>query len=103
VYRIAREIGALTGSLGGLDGLVFSAGIGEHAPAIREMVCARLGWLGVALDQAANRQPKPALISAAESRIEVRVVPTDEEAMIARHTLDLIRRGASNRENLANV
>ncbi len=91
VFRIAREIGALTSSLGGLDGLVFSAGIGEHAPAIREMVCARLGWLGVALDPAANRQPKPALISTPESRINVQVIPTDEEAMIGRHTLDLVR------------
>jgi acetate kinase len=75
VFRIAREVGALTSSLGGLDGLVFSAGIGEHAPAIREMVCARLGWLGVELDQAANLQPKPALISTPASRIDVRVVP----------------------------
>jgi acetate kinase len=95
VYRITREIGALTASLGGLDGLVFSAGIGEHAPAIRDMVCARLGWLGVTLDRAANRQAKPALISAAGSRVEVRVIPTDEETMIARHTLDLIRPGTS--------
>jgi acetate kinase len=90
-FRIAREVGALTSSLGGLDGLVFSAGIGEHAPAIREMVCARLGWLGVELDQAANLQPKPALISTPASRIDVRVIPTDEEKMIARHTRDLIR------------
>ncbi|SDS51522.1 acetate/propionate family kinase [Bradyrhizobium canariense] len=91
VFRIAREVGALTSSLGGLDGLVFSAGIGEHAPAIREMVCARLGWLGVELDQVANRQAKPNLISTPKSRIDVRVIPTDEEAMIARHTLDVVR------------
>ena len=91
VFRIAREIGALTSSLGGLDALVFSAGIGEHAPAIREMVCARLGWLGVELDQVANRQAKPNLISTPKSRIDVRVIPTDEEAMIARHTLDVVR------------
>ena len=54
VFRIAREIGALTASLGGLDGLVFTAGIGEHAPQIRAMVCARLGWLGAVLDEEAN-------------------------------------------------
>jgi acetate kinase len=90
VYRIAREIGALTSSLGGLEGLVFTAGIGEHAPAIREMVCARLGWLGVGLDPAANAQ-NAAIISTPQSRISVRVIPTDEEAMIARHTLDIIR------------
>jgi acetate kinase len=89
VFRIAREIGALTSSLGGLDGLVFTAGIGEHAPAIREMVCARLGWLGVAFDPEANRQ-NAALISTPQSRIAVRIIPTDEEAMIARHTVDTI-------------
>lgn len=89
-YRIAREIGALTSSLGGLDGIVFTAGIGERAPAVREMVCARLGWLGVALDPAANARDA-AIISTPGSRIAVRVIPTDEEAMIARHTLDTIR------------
>ena len=89
-YRIAREIGALTSSLGGLDGIVFTAGIGEQAPAIREMVCVRLGWLGVTLDPVANAQDA-AIISTSESRINVRVIPTDEEAMIARHTLDTIR------------
>lgn len=89
VFRMAREIGALTSSLGGLDGIVFTAGIGEHAPAIRAMVCARLAWLGVQLDPDAN-SGNAALVSTPQSRIEVRVVPTDEEAMIARHTLDLI-------------
>src|SRR5262249_59563270 len=55
VFRAVREIGALTASLDGLDGLVFTAGIGEHAPEIRERICARCGWLGVALDETANR------------------------------------------------
>ena len=96
VFRIAREIGALTSSLGGLDGLVFTAGIGEHAPAIREMVCARLGWLGVAFDREANRQ-NAALISTPQSRIAVRIVPTDEEVMLARHTVDTIRQPAAVR------
>ena len=90
VFRIAREIGALTSSLGGLDGIVFTAGIGEHAPAIRAQVCRRLAWLGVQLDAEANTA-NAALISTAQSRIEVRMIPTDEEAMIARNTLAVIR------------
>lgn len=89
VFRIAREIGALTGSFGGLDGLIFSAGIGEHAPEIRALVCEKLRWLGVMLDPEANCRDA-ALISASSSRVAVRVIPTDEEAMIARHTLDTI-------------
>lgn len=93
-YRIGREIGALTSSLGGLDGLVFTAGIGEHAPPIRTMVCARMGWLGVALDDAANDAGAP-IISAPGSRVVVRVIPTDEEAMIARHSLETIRSGSA--------
>ncbi|MGA9420794.1 MAG: acetate/propionate family kinase [Rhodanobacteraceae bacterium] len=90
VYRIARAIGALTSSLGGLDGIVFTAGIGEHAPRIRALVCARLAWLGVQIDAAANANSS-SVISAPASRIEVRVIPTDEEAMIARHALNVVR------------
>ncbi|MEO8747357.1 MAG: acetate/propionate family kinase [Rhodanobacter sp.] len=90
VFRIAREIGALTSSLGGLDGIVFTAGIGEHAPAIRAQVCRRLAWLGVQLDAEANTA-NAALISTAQSHVEVRMIPTDEEALIARHTLAVIR------------
>ena len=90
VYRIAREIGALTSSLEGLDGLVFTAGIGEHAPAIRAMICARLYWLGVRFDWPANVE-SAALISTSQSSVAVHVIPTDEEAMIARHTLDTIK------------
>jgi acetate kinase len=94
VYRIAREIGALTSSLGGLDGLVFTAGIGERAPAVRELVCARLAWLGVAVDREANAR-NAEVISAPWSRLVVRVVPTDEEAMIVRHTLETVGRAAT--------
>ncbi len=94
VYRIAREISALTSSLEGLDGLVFTAGIGEHAPEIRERVCARLGWLAIALDAEANRR-NAALISTPDSGVAVHVIPTDEEAMIVHHTLDVTRRGAA--------
>jgi len=94
VYRIAREIGALTSSLGGLDGLVFTAGIGENAPEIREKVCGRLGWLAVALDAEANRR-NGALITTLDSDVAIHVIPTDEEAMIVRHTLDVAGRSAA--------
>jgi len=90
VYRIAQQAGALASALGGLDGLVFTAGIGEHAAPVRAMVCARLAWLGVALDERANAA-NAAVISAPESRVAVRVIPTDEETMIARHTLATVR------------
>jgi acetate kinase len=88
VYRVAREAGALASSLGGLDGLVFTAGIGEHAPPVRAAVCERLAWLGVRLDGTANAANQ-GCISTAESRVEVHVLPTDEELMIAMHTRDL--------------
>jgi acetate kinase len=84
-YRIAGEAGALVSALGGLDGLVFTAGIGEHAPVIRAAVCARLAWLGLRLDSAANAA-NAARISTPDSSIDVRVIATDEEAMIAHHT-----------------
>jgi acetate kinase len=90
VFRIAREIGALASSLGGLDGLVFTAGIGEHAPEIRAKVCARLGWLGAELDVEANARDA-AIISLPQSRVEIRVTPTDEERVIAMHTLAMLR------------
>ena len=89
VFRIAREAAALAGSLGGLDGFVFTAGIGEHAAEIRTAVCARLAWLGVAMDPAANTDHSDR-ISTGDSPVEVRVIPTDEEAMIVRHTLETI-------------
>ena len=86
VFRAAREIGALTASLGGLDGLVFTAGIGEHAPEIRSRVCARCAWLGIILDERANAAAGPRICAQA-SRVQVHVIPTDEERMIAEHTL----------------
>lgn len=89
VFRLVREIGALTATLGGLDGLVFSAGIGEHAASIRAAVCARLAWLGVECDAAANADDA-VLISTAHSRVQVRIVATDEEAMIAAHTVQTV-------------
>jgi acetate kinase len=88
VHRIAGKIGEMAASLGGLDGLVFTAGIGERSADIREMVCAKLGWLGAEIDPVANERHAP-VIARPGSRIDIRVVPTDEELMIARHTLKL--------------
>jgi acetate kinase len=85
VYRIRRELGSLAAALGGVDAIVFTGGIGEHAPAIRERVCRDAAWLGVEPDAAANARGGPR-ISASGSRVSVWVVPTDEELMIARHT-----------------
>ena len=83
VHRIVREMGSLTAALEGLDGLVFTAGIGEHSPAIRKAVCDHLHWLGVELDDAANKTVKSGMISALTSKVQVHVVPTNEELMIA--------------------
>jgi acetate kinase len=88
-YRAGRELAALSGVLGGLNTLVFTAGIGEHAPAVRAAICQRAAWLGVALDPAANAA-NAAVISSSQSRVIVRVIPTDENLMIARHTLRLL-------------
>lgn len=92
-YRVAIEAGAMVSALGGLDGLIFTAGIGEHAPAIREAVCTRLAWLGLHLDSAANASDA-ACISMPNSKVEVRVIATDEETMIARHTQTTIQHRA---------
>jgi acetate kinase len=83
-YRLAIEIAGMASALGGLDGIVFTAGIGQHSPQIRSAVCERLEWLGVRLDSAANHASKPC-ISAPDSDVTVRVMATDEEAMIAQH------------------
>jgi acetate kinase len=85
VFRAAREIGALAAVLGGLDGFVFTAGIGEHASEIRSRICARCAWLGVVLDEQANEAGQMQ-ISRDSSRVRVYVIPTDEEKMIALHT-----------------
>jgi acetate kinase len=88
-YRIVREIGSLAAALGGLDALVFTGGIGEHAAPVRAQVCLALGWLGVALDEPANAAHRWR-ITTADSRVDVLVVPTNEEWMIARHTAELV-------------
>lgn len=89
VYRIGRELGSLAAALGGLDALVFTAGIGEHAAPVRARVCRDGRWLGIRLDEAANLSGGPK-ISSADSRVSVWVIPTNEELMIARHTRDLL-------------
>jgi acetate kinase len=88
-YRVSREIGALSASLGGLDGLVFTAGIGEHAPEIRRRVCERSRWLGIDLDLPANERGEEC-ISTPRSRVSVWVIPTDEERMIARRAVEVM-------------
>lgn len=90
VYRIAALAGYLAAVMGGIDGFVFTAGIGENAPKIREAVMERLSWLGLTVDRAANSNGGPRISSSA-SRIACYVVPTDEELMIARHTLDCLK------------
>ena len=90
VYRIGREIGSLAAALGGLDALVFTAGIGEHHPAIRAGVGAAARWLGVEIDPAANQSDGPR-ISTESSRVSAWVVPTDEAKVIAKHTVETLR------------
>ena len=90
VYAMAKYVGAYVAVLGGLDAFVFTAGIGEHSAPVRAALCGKLAWLGVKLDEQANNSNGPR-ISTAESRISVWVIPTDEELMIAQHTLAIIR------------
>jgi len=85
VYRAVRELGSMAAASGGMDALVFTAGIGEHAPEIRSGICSRLSWLGLRLDEEADRRGGP-LISAEDSKVRVWVIPTNEELMIAIHT-----------------
>jgi acetate kinase len=89
-YRIRRELGSMVAALGGLDAIVFTAGIGEHAAPIREAVCRDAAWLGVELDAAANAAGADGL-HAPDSRVAVWRLPTDEEGVIARHTAALVR------------
>ena len=83
VARIRRELGGLAAALGGLDALIFTAGIGENARGIRERVCDGMDWLGIALDPARNACNAP-VISGDASRVQVMVIPTNEERVIAR-------------------
>jgi acetate kinase len=93
VYRIGRELGSLAASLGGLDAIVFTAGVGENSAPVRERVCRDAGWLGVELDRVAN-VAAAARISTAGSAVSAWVIPTNEELMIARHTRALLGAGS---------
>ena len=88
-YRAGLYVGMLAAALGGLDAFVFTAGIGENSPTMRARIAERLAWLGIGLDVTANNAGSP-LISKKDSRIPVYVIPTNEELMIARHTLELL-------------
>ncbi|CAB4242609.1 Acetate kinase [Methylacidimicrobium sp. AP8] len=96
-YQARKFLGSLVAALGGVDLLVFSGGIGEHAPEIRQRICSPLGFLGFQLDPERNRKNEP-VISTDESPAEIRVVPTDEELMIARQTRSLVRSGRASLE-----
>jgi len=88
-FRVAKEVAALASSMGGMDALVFTAGIGENSPEIRAMIAERLEWLGVKVDSEANNN-RQYYIAATDSRVPVFVVPTNEEMMIAKHTINVL-------------
>ena len=89
-FRIGQQAAMMAAALEGLDGFLFTGGIGEHAVAVRAMVCARLSWLGVSLDAAANKRGV-GLVSDVDSRVAVWVMATDEAVMIAEHTLGVLQ------------
>ncbi len=95
VYRISRELGSLAAALGGVDAIVFTAGIGEHAAPVREQICRGAQWLGVRLDAAANTADE-ARISTPDSPTSAWIIPTNEEQMIAKHTLRVVRDHGAN-------
>lgn len=90
VYRIKHELGALCAALGGLDMLVFTGGIGEHAHQIRTAVCEGMEWLGIQIDENSNAQHLD-IISTPQSKVEIKVIPTNEEWVIAKHTHHLLK------------
>jgi acetate kinase len=98
VYRIAQELGSLAASLGGLDALVFTAGIGENSAAVRRRVCQDAAWLGMTLDEEANQAPGSGArcISKPGNRVAAWVIPTNEELMIARHTQAVLQGQAAH-------
>jgi acetate kinase len=101
VYRICRELGSLVAAMGDFDALVFTAGIGEHAPEIRRRVCEKSVWLGLDIDEASNQAGGPCLTKPS-SRTSAWMIPTDEGLMIAQHTARLAatqRQGSSTRQN----
>jgi acetate kinase len=94
-YQARKHLGGLVAAMGGLDTLVFTAGIGEHSAVVRERICDGLGYLGLEVDPGRNAEHAP-IISGASSRVVVRVIPTDEDLMIARHTHRVILEGADH-------
>ena len=94
VYRIGQQLGSLAASLGGLDALIFTAGIGENSAMIRRRVCRDAGWLGIELDEDANQSNASGArcISKADSRVAAWVIPANEELMLARHTQAVLQR-----------
>ncbi|MBO5038897.1 MAG: acetate kinase, partial [Alphaproteobacteria bacterium] len=91
VYSLLKTIGAYVAEMGGVDALIFTAGIGENNPYIRQKLCERLSYLGIKVDENANAQtPAPLEISAKESKVKVLVIPANEELMIAEETYALL-------------
>jgi acetate kinase len=102
VYRVALNAGMLAAAVQGVDGFVFTAGIGENSPQIRAAIAGKLAWLGASLDADANAANK-LLISRRDSRLPIYVVATDEEQMIARHTLALLSNQPASTAEQARV
>lgn len=100
VHRIVREAGSMMAILKGIDGFVFTAGIGENAAEIRKRVCTELAWLGIEIDDEANEQ-NSYVISTKNSSIKVCIIPTNEELMIAQHTFEILNNEDSSSGNLA--
>jgi acetate kinase len=100
VYRVGLQAGLLAAALGGLDAFVFTAGIGENSQSLRARIVETLAWLGGALDPEANAAHATS-IAARDSRIGLYIIPTDEELMIARHTLALLMVGGAERLRLS--
>jgi acetate kinase len=100
VYRVGRELGSLAAALGGIDALVFTGGIGEHAASIRARVCRSAAWLGLELDDRGNAADGPC-ISAPGSTVTAWVIPTNEELMIALHTRRVLTKARSEDDSLA--
>jgi acetate kinase len=101
VYRAAKEIGAMAAAMGGIDALVFTAGIGENSAEIRKRICTASAWLGIELDDDANTRRGPR-ISSSTSKVSAWVVPTNEELMIARHTATLLGLGGQTASQLGS-
>ena len=93
IYRIQRELGSLVAALGGLDALVFTAGVGENSAPIRSRICNAAEWLGLCLDSEANEKGNTK-ISTGDSTVSIWIIPTNEELLIATHTRDILRKQA---------